>query len=93
MAVSYTHLDVYKRQSHSASARLLPMNASAMGCAPMPDSETEVLKTSISVSYTPLDVYKRQEEHTASGGVTPKVFSSQAFCCLKIACMLASLTL
>ena len=28
-------------------ADLNAMNASAMGCAPMPDSETEVLKTSI----------------------------------------------
>ena len=52
MSVSYTHLDVYKRQVH---ARLLPQDKV--------EQLYEIRKehgSVMSVSYTHLDVYKRQ---------------------------------
>ena len=67
MAVSYTHLDVYKRQLYSNDAsKLLPRPISLCGI----DAEAGTLRLvyrvtgegtgTEAVSYTHLDVYKRQ---------------------------------
>ena len=48
-AVSYTHLDVYKRQANQLSEQI----ATFLGAE-------AVITTSTAVSYTHLDVYKRQ---------------------------------
>nr|WP_284117033.1 polyketide synthase dehydratase domain-containing protein [Streptomyces fragilis] len=55
-AVSYTHLDVYKRQLH-----LLPVRPDGGGTTVLPFSWSGVrLHATGAVSYTHLDVYKRQ---------------------------------
>ena len=51
IAVSYTHLDVYKRQVCSSA----PLAMTAAGIPAMP-----IWERVASVSYTHLDVYKRQ---------------------------------
>ena len=48
-AVSYTHLDVYKRQDYMCVIHLI-------------SNMRYTLRSLISVSYTHLDVYKRQEQ-------------------------------
>ena len=62
--VSYTHLDVYKRQSPSCMTYSLPsLRTSPFSlAAAMEPQATRSLKamTSAPVSYTHLDVYKRQ---------------------------------
>ena len=63
MSVSYTHLDVYKRQF---LARLLRVEQD--GRFVLEDeggSEREYLFKEVPVSYTHLDVYKRQEQNLA----------------------------
>ena len=58
-AVSYTHLDVYKRQDQLIAGRglfLLPKMTSTMCCV------WAAIQTVKAVSYTHLDVYKRQEK-------------------------------
>ena len=63
-AVSYTHLDVYKRQEYSdATAEPLPP---MLHQAPAPDG-------AVPVSYTHLDVYKRQ----APGAPLPRYSSGK----------------
>ena len=72
-AVSYTHLDVYKRQNKNnlgilkniPTSILSKLNISHSFLATNNDSEIEVsiisgASTSEAVSYTHLDVYKRQ---------------------------------
>ena len=70
IAVSYTHLDVYKRQSTDCG--MIDINAPSLGIRPhnirntAPDASAILLTTLViatrptSVSYTHLDVYKRQ---------------------------------
>ena len=61
--VSYTHLDVYKRQSVFCSQNL---------GAGQSDRIKKGLRCGITaVSYTHLDVYKRQEGYIASFEITP----------------------
>ena len=50
--VSYTHLDVYKRQAMGYSKKDVAYTAPDCGCT----------GGAASVSYTHLDVYKRQQE-------------------------------
>ena len=53
--VSYTHLDVYKRQRKAVREYRIPFEISG----DVPNAETvEAIKA---VSYTHLDVYKRQQ--------------------------------
>ena len=54
-AVSYTHLDVYKRQD-----QIILVGLTDISCSERID-ETVALLASESVSYTHLDVYKRQQ--------------------------------
>ena len=62
-AVSYTHLDVYKRQARSASAQakdsgsLMPSSISAVSLS---EERHSIPTMPCPVSYTHLDVYKRQ---------------------------------
>ena len=53
MSVSYTHLDVYKRQ-HLAGTEASGLFEARLGAEEMPGKEVHA------VSYTHLDVYKRQ---------------------------------
>ena len=64
-AVSYTHLDVYKRQNNQFMYNGIPETDSRYYTA----DEQEYFKThsTNSVSYTHLDVYKRQ----GHGGLSP----------------------
>ena len=55
-SVSYTHLDVYKRQVQSGS-KVVTNN---LGLKIYSSEDKPVAKTIRSVSYTHLDVYKRQ---------------------------------
>ena len=64
-AVSYTHLDVYKRQVEALSDQLqrlsteeISVNIIHKGVGQI--TESDVLLAAASVSYTHLDVYKRQ---------------------------------
>ena len=62
-AVSYTHLDVYKRQT-----LLCIRPALACACAPAastPRQRIPLVSTFTAVSYTHLDVYKRQVQNDA----------------------------
>ena len=52
-SVSYTHLDVYKRQTQEFEARGLVVSTANTRAEP--------------VSYTHLDVYKRQHSYSAPG--------------------------
>ena len=63
--VSYTHLDVYKRQVpygeyRKAIATILPGHGGIQKVRYEPESEAELTRTLMAVSYTHLDVYKRQ---------------------------------
>ena len=63
-SVSYTHLDVYKRQDQERSAVCLKyarkMDLQLIVC--VPDERLQSLIRNVAVSYTHLDVYKRQVE-------------------------------
>ena len=70
VAVSYTHLDVYKRQlQYGGGSEFLVVvykyvgagNPLSVELAPHGFSPTGVGNGEVSVSYTHLDVYKRQE--------------------------------
>ena len=56
-AVSYTHLDVYKRQVHAMAEQLMKLLKKDL-VVYLSDGNT--LKEPTAVSYTHLDVYKRQ---------------------------------
>ena len=69
-AVSYTHLDVYKRQPKECVCKgTSPLNPLSAGCHRLLSIVTKMLTygsnkyscTSSAVSYTHLDVYKRQQ--------------------------------
>ena len=64
LPVSYTHLDVYKRQRGHCSASTSPHDRSGTDW---------VLAGSISVSYTHLDVYKRQTQTRRLPTAMPKL--------------------
>ena len=57
MAVSYTHLDVYKRQVAEHATDPAPVGAAVTAGAFGRQAERNTLEA---VSYTHLDVYKRQ---------------------------------
>ena len=57
--VSYTHLDVYKRQTPGSSAAT-PSSPKQKPCAPSYCRTVPFVITWTTVSYTHLDVYKRQ---------------------------------
>ena len=58
-AVSYTHLDVYKRQEQYLN--ITPGSVSVLGLMNDPENKVRLLiDKDIPVSYTHLDVYKRQ---------------------------------
>ena len=59
MAVSYTHLDVYKRQEHS-SVSVCGKGKGTERAAPHSTGLGPVYSGAVPVSYTHLDVYKRQ---------------------------------
>ena len=63
--VSYTHLDVYKRQALSVESTLVGMTGNAVFIES--DEHGVVILLCLifgqSVSYTHLDVYKRQVQH------------------------------
>ena len=61
--VSYTHLDVYKRQvlfSVSSPSICLSRFLHALAPSSFESNESDVMDGTLSVSYTHLDVYKRQ---------------------------------
>ena len=58
-AVSYTHLDVYKRQAHGRSILPIFMDPDYNGNWDLEFDNVEG-RCSVAVSYTHLDVYKRQ---------------------------------
>ena len=58
--VSYTHLDVYKRQTPHRSMMICGILASRSGMAAMRPSARFMMRFIPAVSYTHLDVYKRQ---------------------------------
>ena len=59
--VSYTHLDVYKRQAHTLDYReLLPVLTVFLGTGIRSGELAGLTWNDIAVSYTHLDVYKRQ---------------------------------
>ena len=59
MSVSYTHLDVYKRQVLDWTDHIKKLGANAIYFSPVFESDTHGYNTR-AVSYTHLDVYKRQ---------------------------------
>ena len=64
-SVSYTHLDVYKRQTQVFTDSLNPAPLEALatrlqGCPYRADVLQQACEALIAVSYTHLDVYKRQ---------------------------------
>ena len=62
MTVSYTHLDVYKRQELEGAQEMLQMALNRFG--ELPDNLLKALHQQQdieAVSYTHLDVYKRQD--------------------------------
>ena len=68
MAVSYTHLDVYKRQAH------LIRKGMYFVIRMKEISSNGILSAYDSVSYTHLDVYKRQDmtvENTSASQIAP----------------------
>ncbi|WP_459448082.1 hypothetical protein [Erwinia amylovora] len=65
VAVSYTHLDVYKRQELK----------SLFGITPREFKKIEGFLDEEAVSYTHLDVYKRQELKSLFG-ITPREFKT-----------------
>ena len=56
-SVSYTHLDVYKRQNFFPGVREKPFSGTESGA---PDDAGQIAVNHKAVSYTHLDVYKRQ---------------------------------
>ena len=74
-AVSYTHLDVYKRQVEENGSRELVGNTYKTGLPIIKDPEK--FRIVVAVSYTHLDVYKRQTRRTAAAGCS----SSGTGCC------------
>ena len=60
MSVSYTHLDVYKRQDTYKEETNKQMDSGFNNLDETLDSTSEGIKA---VSYTHLDVYKRQIQH------------------------------
>ena len=70
--VSYTHLDVYKRQVHEAASTFYAGEKVRV---------PEIRVSHIAVSYTHLDVYKRQApSHTGILGITirPKAYCGRS---------------
>ena len=60
-AVSYTHLDVYKRQALYSVMSVAEQSVIALWHALLDDEDEWEKNGGWSVSYTHLDVYKRQE--------------------------------
>ena len=69
-SVSYTHLDVYKRQ---VGRRVTEDDGPALQNRKFLKShpDSEITRTFVSVSYTHLDVYKRQPQE---GRASPSLF-------------------
>ena len=63
--VSYTHLDVYKRQAKGADAKEADADVVIQVAVP---AQTTVELCSTAVSYTHLDVYKRQHLYSKDQG-------------------------
>ena len=78
MAVSYTHLDVYKRQAAAGKTAAAPTEAAAAtagAAALLGDGLLQLrhgMVYAVAVSYTHLDVYKRQAKAL---GVSTSFFS------------------
>ena len=65
MPVSYTHLDVYKRQALDKGYHLVlekPISPLLDECLALQKKAHEANRVVVAVSYTHLDVYKRQVE-------------------------------
>ena len=74
MSVSYTHLDVYKRQVHGGTiiAEVPETRAIVHKCMVPPNVDGVV-----AVSYTHLDVYKRQSEFCCSRQKSGSAYDSR----------------
>ena len=73
-AVSYTHLDVYKRQLHVRKRKWLDKSSNEIFSYDWDLSEFDGTRlNSESVSYTHLDVYKRQTLNMAQKGLFGEV--------------------
>ena len=90
-SVSYTHLDVYKRQMPHCTKRL-PFASGRLLTVPLSPMETmrtasPFLSCSGSVSYTHLDVYKRQKCFIMCGSAAMEDGASMLFVrCYKAVC-------